>query len=302
MHLSRAAVILLWLLAAIPWPRAFAQGSAPPSLEPESGQLATAPAGAPGVIRIVSFNVHHADDVPALTLAIQRNSGLCSADVFLLQEMESFPAEGASRTRKLAERLGLNYVYAPARLKEAGDGTHGLAVLSRFPLSEVEVIPLKQYGLGVNTRRRIALGVTLELGERRLRLYNVHLDTRINARQRIEQLQPIVEAARRYGAAEVVIGGDFNTNPFYWLLPVLPVFRSNQAKAVDDFMGQKGFATPFAEAGGTIRKWGGRFRVDTIYGRGLTARGFAVEESVAVSDHFPVWVDLAWTEKPAATP
>ncbi|MGH9814101.1 MAG: endonuclease/exonuclease/phosphatase family protein, partial [Candidatus Acidiferrales bacterium] len=196
--------------------------------------------------------------------------------------------------------LRLNYVYAPARLKEAGDATHGLAVLSRFPLREVEVIPLKQYNLGVNTRQRIALGVTLELGKRRLRLYNVHLDTRINARQRLEQLQPVVEAARRHAVAETVIGGDFNTNPLYWLLPVLPIFRSNQAKVVDDHMKEKGFVTPFAEAGGTSKKWGGRFRVDAIYSRGLTVKSFAVEESVAISDHFPLWVDLAWPKPQVA--
>ncbi len=248
---------------------------------------------------MVSFNVHHGDDVPGLARSIQRNPELCSADAFLLQEIESFPTEGASRTRRLAEALGLNYVYAPARLKEAGDGTHGLAVLSRFPLSEIEVIPLEQYNLGVNTRQRIALAVSLQLGERRLRLYNVHLDTRINARQRIEQLQPVLEAAGRQGLNELVIGGDFNTNPVYWLLLVLPIFRSNQAKAVDEYMNEKGFAAPFAEAGGTMKKWCGRFRVDSIYSRGLTVKGFGVEQSVTVSDHFPVWVDLSWPEKPA---
>ena len=297
MSLARAIFLLFLLLSCGPW--ALAQTAAVPSLAPESGQLAAAPGAAPEIIRVVSFNVHHGDDVPALVQSIQTNAALCSADVFLLQEIESFPAEGQSRTRRLAEALRLNYVYAPARLKEAGDATHGLAVLSRFPLREVEVIPLKQYNLGVNTRQRIALGVTLELGKRRLRLYNVHLDTRINARQRLEQLQPVVEAARRHTVAETVIGGDFNTNPLYWLLPVLPIFRSNQAKVVDDHMKEKGFVTPFAEAGGTSRKWGGRFRVDAIYSRGLAVKSFAVEESVAISDHFPLWVDVAWPEKPS---
>jgi endonuclease/exonuclease/phosphatase family metal-dependent hydrolase len=247
---------------------------------------------------VVSFNVHHGDDLPALLRSLRTHAELCAADVFLLQEIESFPAEGKSRTRRLAEALGLNYVYAPARLKEAGDGTHGLAVLSRFPLTSIEVIPLKQYNLGVNTRRRIALGVTVEVGARKLRVYNVHLDTRINARQRIEQLQPVLEAAGAAPADAVVVGGDFNTNPLYWLLPVLPLFRSNQAKAVDDHMKKSGFTTPFSETGGTMKKWGGRYRVDAIYSRGVGLRGSGVEEGVTVSDHFPIWVDVAWPEKP----
>jgi len=300
-RLFRFALLVLYLFA-VPCPSPLAQESKPPLLELESGQLVAAPAAAPTIVRVVSFNVHYGDNIPALALAIQRNAELCSADVFLLQEIESFPAEGASRTRKLAEALGLNYVYAPARLKEAGDGTHGLAVLSRFPLSEVEVIPIKQFNLGVNTRQRIALGVTLELGERRLRLYNVHLDTRINARQRTEQLQPVLEAARRHAIAQTVIGGDFNTNPLYWLLPVLPIFRSNQAKAVDDHMEKRGYAIPFSDAGGTMKKWGGRFRVDSIYSRGLEVKAAAVEDGVVVSDHFPVWVEFAWPETPVAEP
>ncbi len=267
--------------------------SPPPSLSPEVGLTLPAPHAIPPVIRVVSFNVHHGDNVPALVMAIRSHAELCSADVWLLQEMEAFPAEGKSRTQRLAEALGLNYVYAPARLKEAGDGTHGLAILSRFPMSDIEVVPLKRFQLGVNTRRRIALGVTLHLGERRLRVYNLHLDTRINADQRIEQLRDVVEAAQRQPLREVVLGGDFNTNPIYWLLPLLPVFRSNQAKAVDDYMKQNGFAAPFAEGSGTVRKWYGKYRVDAVYGRGLAVRRWNVESGVSVSDHFPLWVDLA---------
>ncbi len=266
-------------------------------MEVEAGDFAPPVASRPAILRVVSFNVHHGNDIPGLARSIRTNAELCTADVFLLQEIESFPAEGKSRARRLAEALGLNYVYAPARLKEAGDGTHGLAVLSRLPLRDIEVIPLKQFSLGVNTRRRIALGATVQLGVRKLRLYNVHLDTRINAQQRMEQLQPVLEAASRTKTDAVVIGGDFNTNPFYWLLPVVPVFRSNQAKAVDEYMKDGGFDAPLAQAGGTARKLGGRFRVDAIYSRGLEVKGAAVEDGVALSDHFPIWVDLAWPEK-----
>ncbi|HXE74320.1 MAG TPA: endonuclease/exonuclease/phosphatase family protein [Candidatus Xenobia bacterium] len=287
MVLPRLAVCLAMFFGG-----AGAAQSPPPSLTPEVGPTVSSPPDVPAAIRVVSFNVHHGDDIPGLVRAIRSHADLCSADVWLLQEMEAFPAEGTSRTQKLAEALGLNYVYAPARLKEAGDGTHGLAILSRFPLSDVEVIPLKQHHLGVNTRRRIALGVTLSLNERRVRVYNVHLDTRINAGQRIEQLRAVVEAATRQPHRDVLIGGDFNTNPLYWLLPLLPVFRSNQAKAVDDYMKQNGYATPFAEGSGTVSKWYGKYRVDAVYARGLPVRRWSVESGVALSDHYPLWVDV----------
>jgi len=282
-----AACLAIFLLGAT----TLAQAPSP-SLSPEVGPTLPAPHAIPSVVRVVSFNVHDGDDIPALVMAVRSHAELCSADVWLLQEVEAFPAEGKSRTQRLAEALGLNYVYAPARLKEAGDGTHGLAILSRFPMSDIEVVPLKQFQLGVNTRRRIALGVTLHLGERRLRVYNLHLDTRINADQRIEQLRDVVEAAQRQPLREVILGGDFNTNPIYWLLPLLPVFRSNQAKAVDDYMKQNGFAAPFAEGSGTVSKWYGKYRVDAVYARGLAVRRWNVESGVSVSDHFPLWVDL----------
>lgn len=288
--------LILSLLVALPV--CAAPEETPKGLEPEIENRVAPPVTAPETIRVVSFNVHHGDDIPGLARSIQAHPGLCTAHVFLLQEIESYPAEGASRARKLAEALGMNYVYAPARFKEKVPGTHGLAILSRFPLRDIEVIPLKRYKLGVNTRRRIALGATLELGGRRLRLYNVHLDTRINARERIEQLQPIVEAAKRQSIGEAVIGGDFNTNPFYWLLPLLPVFRSNQAKAVDDYMKQHQFETPFAQSGGTVKKWMGKFRVDTVYSRGLRAGAYGVEDGVRISDHFPLWVDLTLPAAP----
>ncbi len=262
-------------------------------MAPELGPTVSSPREVPAVVRVVSFNVHHGDNIPALVAAVRSHADLCAADVWLLQEIESFPAEGKSRAQKLAEALGLNYVYAPARLKEAGDGTHGLAILSRFPLSEVEVLPLKQHELGVNTRRRIALGVTLELGQKRMRVYNVHLDTRINAGQRIEQLSDVVHAAAKQPLREVILGGDFNTNPIYWLLPLLPIFHSNQARAVDDYMKKSGYAAPFADGSGTVSKWYGKYRVDAVYGRGLAVRRWNVESGVSVSDHFPLWVDLA---------
>ncbi len=291
-------LLLLWALPA--FPRSGQEGTAAESdLQPEVGQLLPVSAAtAPESLRIASFNVHYAHDVPALAESVRANPVLSRADLLLLQEIESHESEGSSRTRQLAEALQMNYVYAPARPTE-DDGTHGLAVLSRFPLGEVEILPLPRYDLGYRTRRRIALGVTVDVGGRPLRVYNVHLDTRINVQDRLAQIRPVVEAAERQPLEEVIIGGDFNTNPFRWLFHRFPIFRSNQAGAMDEFMRESGFRAPLAESGSTVNRavfWG---RVDAVYARGLTARESGVEREVDSSDHFPVWVDLAWP--PAAT-
>ncbi|MFQ5662459.1 MAG: endonuclease/exonuclease/phosphatase family protein [Terriglobia bacterium] len=272
-------------------------GSASPEGEanrqPEVQHLLPPPQASPETVRLVTFNVHYARDLPRLVESIRTHPTLRTADVLLLQEIESHPSEGASRAHKLAHALRLNYVYAPARATDDG-GTHGLAILSRFPLSEVEVFPLKQYNLGFNTRQRIALAATLDVAGRPLRLYNVHLDTRINTQERIEQLRSVVEAARQHRVSHAVIGGDFNTNPFRWLFHVLPVFRSNQAKGVDEFMKESGFETSFVSNGSTSRKPLLRMRIDSLYSRGLRVAAFGVERSVDVSDHFPLWMDITW--------
>lgn len=294
-------LLLLSLLLALPALSGSGQDepAAESDLRPEVGQLLPLPAAtAPESLRVASFNVHYAHDVPALAESVRANAVLSRADLLLLQEIESHASEGSSRTRQLAEALQMNYVYAPARPTEDA-GTHGLAVLSRFPLGEVEILPLPHYDLGYRTRRRIALGVTVDVGGRPLRVYNVHLDTRINVQDRLAQIRPVVEAAERQPLEEVIIGGDFNTNPFRWLFHRFPVFRSNQAAAMDEFMREKGFRAPLAESGSTVNRAVFRGRVDALYARGLTARESGVEREVDSSDHFPVWVDLAWP--PAAT-
>lgn len=269
---------------------------------PEVGVLRAAPELNPSVLRLASFNVHYAPEPVKLAEGIRANPALARADVFLLQEIEAYESEGTSRTRWLAEALKLNYVYAPARATPAG-GTHGLAILSRFPIRDVEIIPLKQFDLGRRTRQRIALAATLEVGEADLRVYNLHLDTRINPGDRLKQLSPVVTRARAHPIPRVVIAGDFNTNPFRWLGHVFPfhfpIFRANQAKAVDKFMAARGFETRFSKSGPTCRKGPFgllRFRLDSIYTRGLQVRDFGVEWSVKVSDHSPLWIEVAWSQ------
>ncbi len=275
--------------------QAFVSAQGPPeaNFAPVVANLRPPPAEVPSVLRIVSFNVHYALEPLKLAEAIRTSEEVGAADVFLIQEIEDYPAEGSSRTAKLAEALGLNYVYAPARTTETG-GTHGLAILSRYPLRDTEVIRLPQFNLRYRTRQRIALTALVEVGRVALRVYNLHLDTRLNPGDRREQLRPIAERAARDSIARVVVGGDFNTSPFRWLGHVVPIFRSNQAKSVDEFMLEHGLETSLREAGSTSRRGFFRFHLDSIYTRGLQVRASGVARKVKSSDHDPVWIEVAW--------
>jgi endonuclease/exonuclease/phosphatase family metal-dependent hydrolase len=246
-----------------------------------------APAAPREALRVVTFNVHFGADVPALVEAIRSNPRLSRADVLLLQEIESHP--GDDRAAKLAEALQMDLVYAPARVE--GDGTHGLAILSRYPLADLEVLRLKEYDLGYRgTRRRIAMAATVQLPGRAVRVYNVHLDTRLTPDERLQQLEPVMAQAVKQPAA--VIGGDFNTiTAVPALLPLVPVPVPgySQAAGLDAYMKAHGFSTPFEGIGRTHRF---PMRLDAVFARGLEVGRFDKETSVDVSDHFPLWVDL----------
>jgi endonuclease/exonuclease/phosphatase family metal-dependent hydrolase len=240
-------------------------------------------------LRIVTFNVHYGADVPALVRSVRENPRLRAADVLLLQEIEQHP--GDDRPAALAEALGLNVVYAAAR--PAGNGTHGLAILSRLPLRDLEVVGLHQYDLVYSTRRRIALGATVDVDGRPLRIFNVHLDTRLAPEQRMDQLEPV--AARASELARAIVGGDLNTiNCVTSLLPALPIpfpgYGYEQGPVLDRFMRAHGFTAPLGSIGPTGPLG---MRLDALYVKGVRVAGSGKEDTGSVSDHLPLWMDVA---------
>src|SRR5262249_5870593 len=90
-------------------------------------------------MRIVTYNLHFGRAVDRIARAIERSPHLRDGGVFLLQEVRSYPSEGTSRAARLALALGLRHVYAPSCSVGRG-GTHGLAILSRWPIGDVKVL------------------------------------------------------------------------------------------------------------------------------------------------------------------
>lgn len=259
-------------------------------------ELGPSPAIVPtssGRVRIVSFNVEKGADVAGLARAIQTNEHLAAADVILVQEIEAHPGEGGSRASRLAAALGMGFAYAPERRQDAG--THGPAILSRWPLQRVQVMALPYADLSIGAAPRIALGAQVVIGDDVLHLVDLHLDTRLNSTERILQMRPAVLDT----PWPTIVGGDLNTNPFVWAegavpqLPVDSVVDSDQAPVIDDYMRAIDYDTPTAALGPTL-SLGGVFdaRLDAIYTRGVTSRPGAVERGVTISDHWPVWIDV----------
>ena len=126
-------------------------------------------------------------------------------DVVALQEVDV----GVRRTgyfdqpRTLATALGFHYVFA-ASIKYQ-EGNYGLAVLSRWPLVQVQRHRLEAPEA---RERRIVLDVTVCVDGRSLRLFDHHADTRPWARDAgLIELSKIVTPEIGRG---VVVLGDFN--------------------------------------------------------------------------------------------
>jgi endonuclease/exonuclease/phosphatase family metal-dependent hydrolase len=272
-----------------PWEPA---GSITGELAPELGP-AIAKAAPPSRLRVATWNVHYSEDPADLAMQIRRSTEISRADVLLVQETEAHLGEAGSRAQQLAGALGMTWVYAPARTLDDGDGTHGIAILSRLPIESPLVKRLPFIEQPYHARPRNALAVDVAVGDTVVHLVNVHLDVRINAADRIRQLDP----AANDQIDPVVLGGDFNSNPWAWVQALVPltgteaIVGQDQAAIVDDYMGENAWTGALPSDTATMRVPFYDIRIDNLYARGLAIEAVGVEH-VDGSDHWPVWFDV----------
>ncbi len=239
-------------------------------------------------MRVVTYNVH-GQGAKAIIAAVRGDPALARADVILLQEVEERP--GRPVCAAVARALGMAWAFAPGYGLDGG-GAHGVAILGRSPLRDLELIELPRNDTVVNTARRVALGATVDAPGGQVRVYTVHLDNRINPGARLRQLQAVLAAADDHPIQRVVIGGDLNTSPFRWLGHLVPLPVGGQLDAVERHVRARGYRTSTAGAGQT-HQWLS-MRLDAVYLRGGLRGGRAgVEQDVRISDHFPLWLDVA---------
>lgn len=267
---------------AQPW-QPIDQLSAMPAERSASETFRSARPMATSPLRVVTYNTEYGQDPEGLAAAILGDPELSRAGLFLFQEEESYPAEGASRAARLARLLDLGYVYVPARTK--GAGTHGLALMSAFPLDAIAKMDLPLADNGVP---RIAVSANVHVGDRTLHVIDIHLETRLNPRDRIAQLHPAVIDAPE----DVLIAGDFNTSWITWSgsVPVLPDDR-DQVPILDSYMASLAFEAPSVSSGPTEHAYGLEFKLDSIYTRGLDVT-FGRVVRTGPSDHWPMYIDI----------
>ena len=213
-------------------------------------------------IRVVTFNVKYARHIDQAITLLRSTAALQNADIVTLQEMDE------AGTRRIAEALTMSYVYYPASVEHGRD--FGNAVLSRWPIVADEKIVLPHHARFVGTQR-IATAATITVRGLPLRVYSVHLATRmeIGPGSRRDQVRAVLANAAAY--PRVVIGGDMNSRG------IGRTFRA------------AGFLWPTERNPRThfLGNW------DHIFLKGLApgdSLGTGVaRDTIGASDHRPVW-------------
>jgi endonuclease/exonuclease/phosphatase (EEP) superfamily protein YafD len=279
---SRFALLVLitlaiGLLAPSPWFAAKRVGA----VEPGPGI-----ASAPATLAVASLNIAKVTEIELMAREIEQDALLRTADAVLLQETVKLSSGELSSGEMLAKRLGRVAAFASP---DEGKTFTGLAILSLRPLRDVRVRQLKNVNLVFRTRKRIALAATVDTPYGPVRIINVHLDTRINPKERLEQLGPALEEAAAF-AGPVIIGGDFNTNDMQWVSHVVPVpYPGWQAAAVRKLMTEKGFSTPFELRRATFDHL--RMQLDWLFTNRLPALRYSIQP-IDFSDHHAIWAEF----------
>jgi endonuclease/exonuclease/phosphatase family metal-dependent hydrolase len=232
--------------------------------------------GDPDTLRVVAFNVKYAEHVNAVIGLLRAPGPLRDPDVLLLQEMDETGA------RTIADSLGLAYVYYPATLHPVTRRDFGNAILSRFPIEEDRKVVLPHLARFRHTLR-VAVGATIHVGTRRLRVYSVHIATFIGngPHARREQLAAVLADADAYPT--VLVGGDFNS------------------ETVPEIALARGYTWPTRHLPHTAAFW----TLDHVLLKGLAlanapATGL-VREIHGASDHKPVWARVVLQDERVAS-
>ncbi|HET9385298.1 MAG TPA: endonuclease/exonuclease/phosphatase family protein [Gemmatimonadales bacterium] len=245
------------------WPR---YAGLPP-VRPAGVRAASPPADATSrTVRVVTYNVQWAKHIDRAINVLQNREPLMNADIVVLQEMDP---EG---TRRIADALGMQWVYYPAVIHPKRGLDFGNAVLSRWPIVADRKLILPHIG-GIRHSQRIATAVTVLIDSVPVQVYSAHLGTptEIRPSKRRDQARTIVEDASHYPLVIVAgdmnshgIGKEFVTQGFSW-----PTQHNGFTTTFFtwDHVFLKGFVPPLAaqKAAGVVR--------DTLH----------------TSDHDPVW-------------
>jgi endonuclease/exonuclease/phosphatase family metal-dependent hydrolase len=239
-------------------------------------------------LKFVSYNIRWRSGAQLRELArlFETDPEIGGASVLALQEVDRNKKRSGNKNSAelLAAALGMHYAWAaPPAAKPKAEEETGVAILSRYPISEVQRLLLPHKGPG--GRRRVALGATVKIGATKVRIYSVHAETRIPVDCKIAQMQAVLDDLARHPATmPAAILGDFNT----WE----PAAVSRTFK----LFGDAGFHTPFEREPTFMRRVlliPIELKLDWIWLRKLSVDKYGIDQEILISDHWPLWINLS---------
>ncbi len=187
--------------------------------------------------RAVAWNVERGMCYEDILEELEQNPILKHADLLLLTETDSGMARSKNRNiaRDLAIALKMNYYFVPAYINLCkGNGMevdvegaaednelalHGNAILSRYPIKDLQSIPLKNCkdkmaGKEKRIGHQQVLAATIEFPQKTLRAVCIHLDALSTQKQRQNQMVSILERLKSDPNMPILLAGDWNTSTY----------------------------------------------------------------------------------------
>lgn len=175
-------------------------------------------------ITVMAYNIHHANppskpdfiDIDAIVRVIKAQN----PDVVALQEVDVNTSRSGSidEAVEIATKLEMNYFFGKAIDYDGGE--YGVAILSKYPITE-EIVHKLPTEPSTNGEPRVlaTAKITLPDGEA-IRFGSTHLDAQKESVNRELQINKIVEIASDENLP-FVIAGDFNATPDSEVIRVL---------------------------------------------------------------------------------
>lgn len=178
-------------------------------------------------LMIMAYNIHHANppsepgtiDLQAIIRTIKEQD----PDVLALQEVDANTTRSGAGNQAeiIAKKLGMEVYFGKAINYDGG--VYGVAVLSKYPISEAQVHALPT-APGTNGEPRILATVKISLPDgKSFRFGSTHLDSQRDDTNRLLQIQELVNIASQE-PLPMIVAGDFNATPNTEVINLLDQF------------------------------------------------------------------------------
>ena len=166
-------------------------------------------------LRVMSYNIRHANppsnkgvvELETIANVIRKES----VDLVALQEVDVNIARSGNvnQAKALAGLLGMHYYFAKAI--DFGGGDYGVAILSRYPLTDTRKVALPEEAEAQAEDRVLALATVQLPGGQLVRFGSTHLDV-LSSANRLQQVQTI-NAIAKSEQMPFILAGDLNDLP-----------------------------------------------------------------------------------------